>query len=169
MNANRGSFDASQITHPAPSIVAGVAVQDLAEEAPSRNTYLIVRFRHGREITGDDNPVVRLAPLSQEAEDAAVGVVAVNPLESARSAILPVQGRLAGVSAVERFNPGLNRWTAGAPLPRPRVAHSTTVLPGGQVLVVGGHVSAAEPSFLNTADIYDSTTDRWRPAADLPP
>jgi N-acetylneuraminic acid mutarotase len=70
---------------------------------------------------------------------------------------------------LERFNPSANRWTAGARLPRPRVAHSATILADGQVLIVGGHPDSTDPSFLSSADLYDPATDRWRPAADLPP
>jgi N-acetylneuraminic acid mutarotase len=78
-------------------------------------------------------------------------------------------GQTGDPPTLERFSPENNRWTAGPPLPRPRVSHSTTILPGGQVLVVGGRASASDLSLLNTADMYDPTTDRWRPAADLLP
>jgi hypothetical protein len=90
-------------------------------------------------------------------------------LASGEVLVVGGSGQAGDLQTLERFNPSTNLWAFGARLPRPRVAYSASILPGGLLLVVGGHADPNEPSFLNTADLYDSASDRWRPAADLPP
>jgi hypothetical protein len=46
-----------------------------------------------------------------------------------------------------------------------RYAHTATLLPGGRVLVVGGIGAGGASTYLQSAEIYDPATGRWRSAA----
>jgi len=54
-----------------------------------------------------------------------------------------------------RWSSSTGRWTATASMARARLRHTTTLLPDGKVLVVGGHGLGSEPSLLASAELYD--------------
>lgn len=55
---------------------------------------------------------------------------------------------------VHIYNPATDAWVAAAPLQRPRLRHSATLLPDHRVLVTG----------VSQPEVYDPATDRWEDA-----
>jgi N-acetylneuraminic acid mutarotase len=62
-------------------------------------------------------------------------------------------------AAAELFDPESGKWTAVPKMLAPRWGHTATLLPDGNVLVVGGYVNSAGP--LASAELYDPRTGRW--------
>jgi hypothetical protein len=60
---------------------------------------------------------------------------------------------------VEIYDPRTNSWALAASMKVGREAHTATLLPNGQVLVIGG--------FSASAEIYDPGTNSWAPAASM--
>lgn len=60
------------------------------------------------------------------------------------------------LATAEVYDPRRNTWTAVAPIPEPRIAHTATLLRGrpGRVLVVGGAINAPPR-------VYDPATNTW--------
>lgn len=58
-------------------------------------------------------------------------------------------------------------WTSAAPLAAARTGHSATLLPDGQLLVIGGTATAGSDAALPMVERYDPAADRWSPAAPL--
>jgi hypothetical protein len=56
-------------------------------------------------------------------------------------------------------------WSPTSPLNNPRAHHRATTLPDGTVLVVGGTNGPNVP--LNSAEIYNPTSDSWLPITSL--
>ncbi len=69
----------------------------------------------------------------------------------------------APASSAEIFDPQARTWQPAADLPGARTAHSATLLPNGQVLVVGGYGASDQPT--STALRYDPAANRWTPLA----
>ncbi len=69
---------------------------------------------------------------------------------------------------VSAYDPATDAWTARAPIPvaRSEIGGSTSTMPDGRILVVGGSVATVKPS----ADvlIYDPTADAWSSLPPLP-
>jgi hypothetical protein len=69
---------------------------------------------------------------------------------------------------VDVFDPAGGSWSARAPIPtaRSEIAASTSVMPDGRILVVGGSIAGVHPS----ADvlIYDPAADAWSQLPALP-
>ncbi len=63
------------------------------------------------------------------------------------------------IGSVEIYDPGAAAWSVVASLNTARQSHTATLLPSGLVLVVGGQ--DANGSVLNTAELYDPTTNSW--------
>ena len=70
------------------------------------------------------------------------------------------------VAAVDVFDPREERWTAGTPMPKPRVrdSHKTVAIPQG--LVVAGGQRDFEDSA--QVDLLDPRTGAWSTLPDLP-
>ncbi len=67
--------------------------------------------------------------------------------------------------SAEIYNPTTGTWTeAGRPATR-RFEHTSTLLPSGQVLVVGGYVGSG--GSLSSAEIYDPIKGTWTDAGNL--
>lgn len=61
---------------------------------------------------------------------------------------------------------GIGKWTTTYPMATARAGHSATVLPSGEVLVVGGF--DASWADLASAEIYDPAAATWRAAQPMP-
>jgi N-acetylneuraminic acid mutarotase len=71
-------------------------------------------------------------------------------------------------TSVDAFDPTTGGWTARAPIPtaRSEIGASTSTMPDGRILVVGGSIADIQPS----ADVlvYDPSIDRWTALPPLP-
>jgi N-acetylneuraminic acid mutarotase len=70
----------------------------------------------------------------------------------------------------ERYDPSSGRWHSAGTLATPRFSHTATLLPDGQVLVVGGKLGGDGPdcdSGLASAERYDPASNSWSPAGEL--
>jgi len=81
------------------------------------------------------------------------------------------QGNVAGPSAVldtvQIYDPVLNSWSAGAPMPLPRAQSSAVTGPDGNIYVIGGYETITTDS--NRVDVYNPKTNKWQsPAAPMP-
>lgn len=61
-------------------------------------------------------------------------------------------------ATTELYDPGENRFEPGPRMTRPRVGHTATRLPGGNVLIAGGWDG---PSPTATAELYEAATGRF--------
>ena len=71
-------------------------------------------------------------------------------------------------SSAEIYDPGSGQWSVAASMAQARFSHTATLLPGGDVLVVGGMIFPGRPTSLATAEDYDPRTDTWTSVASLP-
>jgi N-acetylneuraminic acid mutarotase len=53
------------------------------------------------------------------------------------------------------------QWSTATNMNGVRTTHTTTLLPNGKVLVVGGYNTAGAGTYLNTAEIYDPIANSW--------
>src|SRR5262249_15082507 len=150
---------------PVPDIAAavngGIGVEDLVPGAGKRNLDAIVAVDFGGEVDNDQTALLRLASFAQPGEDAAVGVVHHQPLESGRLAIQLVQSRHHAVQTIEIPDQSLHARMLGTleqmPIERmvvppfvfltELVAHEQQLLAGmaEHEAVVGAHVGKALP------------------------
>ncbi len=89
--------------------------------------------------------------------------------------VLVTGGRNAGLdtnnqSSVEIYDPVAGTWALAAPMSVPRALQSATLLPNGDVLVVGGARVGNGTNVNASAEIYHPATDTWRaiPALSTP-
>ena len=71
--------------------------------------------------------------------------------------------KLEALRSAELFDPSSMTWRETTPLPQTRFAQSATLLPNGQVLLVGGIVAG---SISSTALFFDPGSEQWLPAPD---
>jgi N-acetylneuraminic acid mutarotase len=74
------------------------------------------------------------------------------------------------LASAEIYDPLTESWNLVAPMNLARRGHTATLLPNGQVLVVGGETAQAGDSrsqLTATAELYDPGTNQWRMAAPL--
>ncbi|MGN6672160.1 MAG: Kelch repeat-containing protein, partial [Thermomicrobiales bacterium] len=73
------------------------------------------------------------------------------------------------LASAEIYDPGTNRWRMAAPPALGRSHHTATLLPNGQVLVVGGDTTdaAGTDAITPTAELYDPASNSWTPAGAL--
>src|SRR5262245_28826597 len=97
----------AEVLHAASAVEWGVAVERLAPEPASRNAQDIVRSRHRREVADNEQRATATPRLPHKADDARVGIVAVDPLEAGLVEIELMQRRLGAVEPVEVGDPAL--------------------------------------------------------------
>jgi N-acetylneuraminic acid mutarotase len=71
--------------------------------------------------------------------------------------------RTVAVATAEVYDPALGTWSATGSMATSRVLHTLTLLPNGQVLVVGGRRDGTSPNSptLATAELYDPASGTW--------
>ncbi len=73
-----------------------------------------------------------------------------------------------GLDTAERYDPATGRWEGAGRMGVRRMDHTATLLPDGRVLVTGGKPGIDAGDYATAgAEIYDSSTDRWVPAAPM--
>src|SRR5664279_1557337 len=99
----RGRFrrDTAGVPHVAAAPVRGVTVQNFAPHSRHRYPYAIPRARHGCEVHHHNHHIVRVPGAAEEAHDAVVDVVNIDPLEAFPSEVDLVQGRFGIVDMVQ--------------------------------------------------------------------
>lgn len=73
-------------------------------------------------------------------------------------------------STVEAYDPETDTWATLADMPTPR-SHMTVSAFGGKIYAIGGGVpprTARSGEYHSLIEVYDTATNRWAPAADLP-
>jgi N-acetylneuraminic acid mutarotase len=73
-------------------------------------------------------------------------------------------------SRVEVYDPETDTWTTRADMPTPR-SHMTVSALGGKIYAIGGGariVAGRSGEWLQLLEVYDTATNRWARAADLP-
>ena len=75
-------------------------------------------------------------------------------------------------ASAEIYNPATNAWSAALAMAQPRYSHVLVLLPGGQVLALGGardwECCWTGTSFVREIESYDPVTNAWRVVAELP-
>ena len=96
-------------------------------------------------------------------------VVAVSPnlSEGIHKVTVTTDGGTSPANPVAEFWAGEGSWSLTGSLNTPRSAHTTTLLPNGQVLVAGGRVSTGGGVPLASAELYDPRTGTWRTTGSL--
>ena len=68
-------------------------------------------------------------------------------------------------SNAELYDPANNVWTAAGTLATARIGHTTTLLPNGKVLVIGGigktNVETGYSGLVTSIELYDPLTNTW--------
>jgi hypothetical protein len=73
---------AAGVANPTSPVQQRIAVQHLAPKAATRRTNALAVSRYGREVEHEQQDVVRVPASADEAHQAALVVVAVDPLEA---------------------------------------------------------------------------------------
>jgi N-acetylneuraminic acid mutarotase len=76
----------------------------------------------------------------------------------------PTASNPALAPSAEIYNPDADAWSNARNLVTPRANHTATLLPNGQVLVVGG---GGASGVLAGAEVYDLTTNQWSSGGSL--
>jgi hypothetical protein len=64
-------------------------------------------------------------------------------------------------SSTELYDPTIETWRATSSLSNQRFGHTATLLPSGKVLVAGGDEGNVDPASINSAQLYDTSTETW--------
>jgi len=73
---------------------------------------------------------------------------------------------ISSLSSAELYDPASGTWTMTAnPMNSIRMLHTATLLPSGQVLVVGGYVNEGSTPPTSSAELFDPATETWTATA----
>src|SRR5437764_12958241 len=95
--------DASIIATVAAAVRLGVGVDDLAVKSRFGHTESVVVVHHGRGVYDKCNHIGGTR-LSEERNDAVIGVVKIDPIKTCVTVVLIPQGRLTFASVIEMLN-----------------------------------------------------------------
>ena len=71
-------------------------------------------------------------------------------------------------STVEVYDPETDTWATRADMPTPR-SHMTVSAFGGRIYAIGGGIPRlGADEYLSLMEVYDTATNRWAPAVDMP-
>jgi len=74
----------------------------------------------------------------------------------------PVPGAFSYLSSAELYNPATGKWTVTGSMTTPRLGHTATLLPDGQVLVAGGEATVnGAPVIFSSAELYNPAAGTW--------
>src|SRR3989304_3623145 len=113
VHRNLNGVDAAHVAPPASPVDGRIAVEHFPPEAAAGSAHPVVRARHRGEVTGREDDSIRRLALPDQAQDAGLGVIAVNPLEARRVAVKLVERGRAPVEAVELGHPSLEPRVGG--------------------------------------------------------
>ena len=105
MNWERSSFQTAEVSLAAATIQRSIAVQNFLPRTLTRDAYAIVLPENWREITNEKQLFIRISTAANEADDAPLGVFAIDPLEPRGIAIQFIQGTLAAIYRIEIPHP----------------------------------------------------------------
>jgi N-acetylneuraminic acid mutarotase len=72
------------------------------------------------------------------------------------------------LATVEAYDPRSNSWTPKADMPTARQSLATVADPDGTILAIGGYPQTTPGAPLATVEAYDTNTNSWAPAPDMP-
>jgi N-acetylneuraminic acid mutarotase len=102
---------------------------------------------------------------------AASGVLANGQVLVTGGSVLQGSGLLTALTTADVFNPSTDLWTAAAPMSTTRQQHTATALPSGDLLVTGGNYGSGyagvSNDVLNSAELYNPTTNTWSSAGTM--
>ena len=73
----------------------------------------------------------------------------------------PPTGLARTTATAELYDPVANAWSSAGTMSTPREFATSTLLPNGQVLIVGGDSGPTNPSPLASAEVYDPVANTW--------
>jgi len=71
------------------------------------------------------------------------------------------------LNSTELYDPLTGVWTTTGSMKYPRLYHTASLLPDGNVLVVGGTDNKANRSIYNSSELYNPSTGIWSNAGDM--
>ena len=74
---------------------------------------------------------------------------------------------LIGLNSTELYDPLTGVWTTTGSMKYPRMLHTASLLPDGNVLVVGGTDNETNRNIYNSSELYNSSTGVWLDAGDM--
>jgi N-acetylneuraminic acid mutarotase len=111
-----------------------------------------------------------LTGVGVAAADHAIGAAALGGSWQLDARAASAQGKLPFARhALEAFDELLGSWSGAASMATARFGHTATLLGNSKVLVMGGNQSASgDPrGALSSAELYDSASNTWSPAASM--
>lgn len=108
LRGDRRSLDATGVADVRTTVMAGVSIEDFGIEAGSGDAYAIVSANDGSGVEDGDDEVFGIFAAADERENAAIGVIAINPFESVPIEIDLVKSGFAREQPVEIGDQMLN-------------------------------------------------------------
>jgi hypothetical protein len=107
MERNGLGREAAEISPAAAPVFGGVAVQYLPPESFPGHADPVSLAGDGSEVADHQDGFIRVRPLAEVGDDAAVGVLEINPIKTPGGEILLVQGGVTPVEMIEVPDPPL--------------------------------------------------------------
>jgi hypothetical protein len=176
--ANGPTYDSAELFDPALSTWSSTGSM-VAQRAGHTLTLLATGPNAGKVlVTGGGQRIGLTVEARCELYDPVTGTFALTgPLNLGRNShtatrlldgrVLVTGGRVAGGAGsnhdtAEIYDPATGTWSFAATMATRRASHTATLLPNGDVLVVGGAQVGSLESVTATAEIYHPATDSWR-------
>jgi N-acetylneuraminic acid mutarotase len=168
-----GNLTSSEIYYPNSGLFSGTGPLNV-----TRSSHVAVRLTNGKVLAAGGRPTTS-AELFDPQTGAWTFTGSMNNVHYfGHTATLLRNGRVlvAGgtgpggspdeTSAAEIYRPSTSTWISTTALPVPRVSHTATLLPNGNVLVAGGYTGTTDADALHT-QVYKVTSGTWEFNGDL--